>query len=975
MTTTTGTIMKSFNQRALALAIHLTLATGALAATGSAFAQDSAPKADQGSAKSLETVTVTGSRIRSVDVETAQPVFTMTHEDIQKTGLVNIGDILQSLTVAGSPSFSKASVLTSNAEQGGQYINRRNHGENRVLVLENGNRWATSINGYTDMSTIPSALVERIEILKDGASAVYGSDAIAGVVNIILKDHYQGAEASGYIGENDHGDGTQQAYSFTVGSKTEKTSVMFNASYTKEDAIWSKDREITRYTYGPNHSLDGLSGTGVWGRFQTVNPKTGGGTGQTYRLDHTGGFDGDGVGANPRNINSYRTTLDYPNDYYNSIDQMNWSPSNELKSIFTSVSHQINDYVTFKSTASYSERENDRQIAGYPLNSRSQPTYPVYISGQSYYNPMPGQDLYFYRRTIEQPRGTFNNTKTYHWDADFEGGFELGSHHWNWDAGINYNKSDVDITTTGNLNLINLKKALGPSFLNSNGVVQCGTPAAPLATTQCVPFNVLGGPTASTPAMIDYVMTRGTQVIQSLSKEYTANITGGVFNLPAGELSMAAGYEHQAISGYDHPDALSSAGYSTNLAGPGTNAKYNIDSFYLEFLVPILKDLPGAQELSADVASRYSDYSIFGSTVKNKYSLTWRPVSDLLVRATYAQGFRAPTLGDTFGGGTQTFDYYTDTCDTTVGAAATSPAIASNCKAAGVPANFHQTDVNGRNVSARNVQSTTPYNAGVGNANLQPETSISRTAGFVYSPAWVPGGLDISLDWYDIRVVNDITAVSASYVLDQCYVQAVQKFCNDFSRDPNTHQVVGLNRGNLNMGMLRTSGYDYGVSYRLPKLSWGQLTASLNGTYLTSYDQRSTSQSDIAGYVGTYWYPRNKATFGVDWANGNWGATWSMRYYGAFRDFCFDENECNQPNYQSPSWTGGIGANRKGASTYHDVQARYSFPWKGVLSVGVKNLFAKEPTITYSVDNSSTAYLNPSLDLDRYFYLQYTQKF
>lgn len=967
--------MKTFNRSGLATAIRLTLAAGSLAAAGAAFALDStSAKADSSSAKNLEGITVTGSRIRSVEAATAQPVFTMTQEDIQRTGLVNIGDILQSLTVAGSPNFSKASVLTSNSEQGGQYINLRNLGENRVLVLVNGKRWATSLNGYTDMSTIPSALVERIEILKDGASAVYGSDAIAGVVNIILKDHYQGAEASGYVGENDHGDGTQQAYAFTVGSKTDKTSVMFNASYTKEGEIWAKDREITHYTYGPDHPLDGMSGTGVWGRFQIVDPKTGAGSGKSYRLDHTGGYDGDGVGTDARNIKNYRTTLDYPNDYYNSADQMNWSPTNELKSIFTSVSHDLNDYVSFKSMASYSERENDRQIAGYPLNSRSQPTYPVYISGQSYYNPMPGKDLYFYRRTIEQPRGTFNNTKTYHWDASFDGGFELGTHHWNWDAGFNYNKSDVNITTTGNLNLVNLKQALGPSFLNSQGLVQCGTPTAPIATTQCVPFNVLGGPTASTPAMINYVMTRGTEVTQSVSKEYSANITGGLLNLPAGELSMAAGYEHQAISGYDYPDALSSAGYSTNLAGPGTHASYSVDSLYLEFLVPILKDLPGAQELSADVASRYSDYNIFGSTVKNKYSLTWRPINDLLVRATYAQGFRAPSLGDTFGGGTQTFDYYTDTCDTSVGAAATKPAVETVCRLTGLPANFHQTDVNGRNVSARNVQSTTPFNAAVGNADLKPETSISRTAGFVYSPAWVPGGLDLSVDWYDIRIVDAITPVSASYVLDQCYLDGNPYFCNNFSRDPTTHQVIGLNRGNLNLGMKRTSGYDFGIHYRLPKFDWGQFAIGLESNYLKSFDERATSDADIYGSVGHYGLPRNRATLGVDWNNGNWGATWSMRYSGAYRDTCWDDTECNQPDYQGHNWS-GIGANRKGASTYHDVQARYSFPWKGTLSVGVKNLFAKQPTIVYSADNTSTAHLDPTLDLDRYFYLQYSQKF
>ncbi|WP_243042002.1 TonB-dependent receptor plug domain-containing protein [Dyella sedimenti] len=942
---------------------------GALIA-GPALAQEGG--ASQSEAKKLETVTVTGSRIRSVDVETSQPIFTVTQADIQKTGLVNVGDILQNLTSAGTPTFSKAAVLISNPEQGGQYINLRNLGENRTLVLVNGKRWATSLDGYTDMSTIPASLIERIDVLKDGASAVYGSDAIAGVVNIILKEHYNGAEASGYVGQNDGTDGTQQSYSFTMGSASEKTSVMFNASYTKEEAIWARDREITRYTYGPNHIEDGLSATGPWGRFRNVSA-TGGATGPTYVLNHTGSWDGKGVGEDSRFLSSYHSGVNVPDDYYNPSDQMNWSPENKLKTIFAAGSHKFNDYVAFKANAMYAERDNTRQVAGYPLNSLSQPTHPVYISKDSYYNPQPGQDLFFYRRTIELPRVTEGNVKSYHLDAAFEGAFEVGQRVWNWDVGFDYNKYDYVETNSGNLNLLNLQQALGPSFLNGNGVVQCGTPTNPISLEGCVPFNILGGPSASTPQALQYINARGQSTMQSLSKDYTANITGGLFDLPAGEVALAAGFEHRQVSGYDHPDQLSSSGWSTDLAGGGTNAQYHTNEYYLEVSVPVLKDLPGAKELAFDVASRYSNYSNFGHTTNNKYSFTWKPLDDLMVRGTLAKGFRAPTLGDTFGGGSQSFDSYTDPCDARFGAAATDPSVAATCAAAGVPATFRQTDAAGNPVSARNTQSTTPFNAGVGNATLKPETSLGRTAGLVYSPSWVPG-LDVYLDWYDIRIVNQITAVGANYVLNQCYVSEVQSFCNDFQRDPVTHAVIDLNRGNLNLGSLRTSGYDFRVNYRLPEFSFGKFAVSLDSNYLKSYDQRSTSDSDIIGYAGQWGLPRVRANVGLDWSLKEWGATWTMRYYGAFRDDCWDENECNQPNYESPSWS-GIGANRKGASVYNDVQFRYSLPWNGTISFGVRNVFDKQPTITYAVSNSSTASLDPTLDIDRYFYLQYNQRF
>ncbi|WP_267226816.1 TonB-dependent receptor plug domain-containing protein [Dyella silvae] len=956
----------------LTVAVRFALSLGAFVAVAPAFAED-APS--QGDAKKLETITVTGSRIRSVDIETSKPVFTMTQADIQKTGLVSVGDILQNLTVAGSPTFSKASVLTSNSEEGGQYINMRNLGENRTLVLVNGKRWATSLDGYTDMSTIPAALIERIDVLKDGASAVYGSDAIAGVVNIILRDHYNGAEASAYVGENEGNDGTKQAYSFTLGSTNEKTSLMFSAAYNKENEIWAKNREITRYTYGPNHAEDGLSATGPWGRFRNVSA-TGGATGTTYVLNHTGSWDGKGVGEDSRNLSSYHKGVNVPEDYYNPPDQMMWSPKNELKTIFATGSHHFNDYVTFKTNAMYAERDNTRQVAGYPLNSLSQPTHPVYISGQSYYNPEPGKDLFFYRRTIEIPRVTEANVKQYHWDAAFEGAFELGQRTWNWDVGFDYNKYDYTETNTGNLNLLNLRQAVGPSFVNSNGVVQCGSAASPISLDRCVPFNILGGPSASTPQALAYINARGQSTQQSLSKDYTANITGGLFDLPAGEVGLAAGYEHRQISGYDRPDQLSASGWSTDLAGGGTNAKYNTDEFYVEVNVPVLRDLPGARELSFDIASRYSDYSNFGHTTNNKYSILWKPIDDLLVRGTLAKGFRAPTLGDTFGGGSQTFDYYTDPCDAKFGSAASNASVAAACRAAGVPANFRQTNSAGLPISSPDTQGTSPFNAGVGNSSLVPETSLGRTAGLVYSPSWVPG-LDVSLDWYDIRIVQQITAVSANYVLNQCYVSNVQQFCNDFQRDPVTHAVVNLNRGNLNLGSLRTSGYDFGVHYRLPEFGYGKFAVNLDSNYLKSYDERSTSASDIIGYAGQWKYPRVRANLGIDWSLNQWGANWTMRYYGAFRDQCWDQDakiECNQPNYQAPGWS-GVGANRKGASTYHDMQVRYSLPWNGTVSFGIRNVFDKQPTITYSVDTSSTAKLDPTLDIDRYFYLQYTQKF
>ncbi|CAM5264697.1 TonB-dependent receptor plug domain-containing protein [Rhodanobacter lindaniclasticus] len=969
--------MKLLNKK-LATAVRFALSVGALVATGAVFAQDTTPtdQAQPANTKTLQTVVVTGSRIRSADIETAQPVFTMTQADIQKTGLINVGDILSNLSVAGAQTFSKAGVLTSNPEQGGQYVNIRSLGEQRTLVLVNGKRWATSLAGFTDLSTIPSSLVDHIDILKDGASSIYGSDAIAGVINIILKDRFDGAEASAYYGQNQAGDGNQTAYSFTMGTSGDKSTLLFGANYSSDGEIKANKRYATRFTYGPDHILDGLSGTGPWGRYREWNPVTNTYAGGSMILNHSGSYNGVGVGSDSRNPANYHAGYAADgSDYYNPSQDMDLGGRNQLKSMFTNMRYDFNEFLTFKATAMYAERDNRRQVAGYPLNSLTQATNPVFISPDSYYNPVPGTPLYFSRRIVELPRITTNNVKSYHMDAGFEGAFTLGEHNWNWDAGVNYNKYDVVEKGSGNLNLVRLKSALGPSFLNSAGQVQCGSAANPIPSSLCVPFDILGGPTASTPQALAYINSLSQGTLQNVQKEYTANITGGLFNLPAGEVAIAAGVEHRDVKGYDILDQLVASGATTDLAGGNTFGHYNVNEVYVEANIPVLKDLPGAKLLSFDVASRYSHYSNFGSTTNNKYSFQWKPIEDLLMRGTYAEGFRAPTLDDLSGGGSQTFDYYTDPCDTQFGAAASNAGVAAKCAAEGLSPTFRQLNTAGNPITAPNTQSTTAYNAGVGNADLRPETSVSKTAGLVYSPQWVQG-LDLSADWYKIKITNVITGVSANYVLNQCYLANSATACGQFGRDATTGQVVNLNRGNANLGMLETEGWDFGARYRLPEFGFGQFAVNVEANYLSAYNTQSSNDADVVGYAGQWSLPRWRANAGVDWSMGDFGASWGMRYYGAFRDLCWDTSDpgtCNQINYEGKNW--GTGANRQGASLYHDAQFRYNTPWNGSVQVGVNNVFNKKRPITYSVNNSSASSYDPALDIDRYFYVRYTQKF
>jgi len=943
-------------------------------------------------AANTQRVEVTGSRIRQVDLETAQPVQVVTQEQIQKSGLVTVGDIINNISSAGTPAFSKGSALTSNREQGGQYANLRNLGSNRLLVLVNGKRWTATVAGYTDLSTIPSAFIERIDILKDGASSIYGSDAIAGVMNIILKKTMSGGQASIYQGENKLGDGRTKDYSVSYGAGDDRANMMFGLSHSDQGPVWAKDREITAYTNGPAHFNAGFGAT-PWGR---IAPLTATGaanttaTGFNRVLNHTGSFNGDGTGSSSRNSANYHAYTGADADTFNSSSQMVYQMPSRLTTIFTKGSLALPWDLRFTTTAMVADRVSSRQVAGYPVNSLTQSKFPVYVDKDSYFNPYGnqgvgiaagrGQDLFFYRRTIEVPRVTENENRTTHIDAVLEGEFSVMNKAWNWNVGYNHSAISGNVTQTGNLNLLNLKKALGPSFLNASGQVQCGTRTAAIPLAECVPFDILGGPSASTPEALNYVMSTGQATYGSTINSATADITGELFTLPAGTVAMAGGLEHRSIRGYDRPGQFEQSGYSTDLAGNSTTGKYTVREAYLEFNVPLLKNLPLIESLSLDLASRYSDYSNFGSTTNSKASVMWKPVRDLLARGTFAEGFRAPSLNDTFGGGSQSYDSYLDACDSLYGEAAKNTTVKARCTAAGVPANFRQVNQAGTPVPAGGAQTPVPFNTGAGNSSLTPETATTKTFGLVYSPSWL-GGASISLDYFDIRVKNRITAVSAKYEIDECYVNGVTSFCDKIKRDPLTGQISSLSRGNANLGELSTRGIDLTFAYRFPRTSYGQFGIRSESTYVDRYSVKSTSTSDFINYAGEFGINRVKSNLAFDWSMGNWNATLASRYYSGVKVHCWsavNNLECSNPN-DAASW--GTGYTHLGAMVYSDLSIGYALPWKAKLLVGANNVFNRKPIVVYdantaySYGTSSSSSVDPERPIDRFFYVRYNQSF
>ena len=942
-----------------------TAIAAALVLPFTAFAQDaSSASADKAKTQNLETITVTGSRIRSVDVETAQPVFSLSRQEIQKQGFVNVGDILSNLTASGSPSYSKSAVLTSNNYAGGSYVELRGLGFARTLVLVDGRRWGTNADGFTDLDSIPSSIVERIDVLKDGASAIYGSDAIAGVINIITRSDIKGGEANVYYGKYGQGDGTQQQYDFTWGNKIGKLSYVFNGTYTKESPVWARDRDFSRYPQGPLHPNSGLSPYGPNGM---INNAPGG----SLVLN---------PGGDPTKIGDYHAYTSADN--YNADQQMMLLSGSERKSLFGKLNYAINDDVSFRADAAYTERTANIQIAGYPIGSGNTG---VVLDKDSYYNPLGSQqgyanpqDIEFLRRGVEIPRVTKNTVKTYRVGAGFEGAFQAAERNFNWDVGGFFNKNHGSVLGTGNYNLINLQNALGPSFRDGDGVIRCGRPGAAIAG--CTPVNILAGQGGLTPEMLDYigVNTNGTYGTQTTG--FSANITGDVVQLPAGMMQFAAGVEYRREAGYNRPDAFSATGNSTDPSSQATSGKYNTKEAYVELSVPVLADLPGAKLLSIDLASRYSKYSTFGSTTNSKFGLQWKPFDDLMVRGSISQGFRSPTINDLYGGQVQTFDVYTDPCDSAFGAVGTGNATAiANCRAAGLSPTFRQLDGAGNAVDSAPAQSTTPFISG-SNEKLRPETSLSKTLGMVYSPSYIDG-LNMSLDWYNIRINNIISSVSPNDVLNDCYLRSMASACGQFTRDANG-QVTGLSYTLENRGRLETEGYDFNITYRLPKLSFGSFRVSLDTNYVSKYNQMLGGDNPTIYSVGQYSTWRVRSNANLDWTYGNFGATWGIRYFSGLKEDCvFDftgGSECNLPNYVTP----GVGMTPKrqvGAIAFNDLSLRWTAPWNGTFSVGANNVFNHKGPFFYTassnvIGNSGFVY-NPSYDYGRFFYLRYNQKF
>ncbi|TXH65951.1 MAG: TonB-dependent receptor [Lysobacteraceae bacterium] len=991
-----------------AVAIALTPALMPL----SAAAQDATPEEED--SQVLDRITVTGSRIpRGVEVEGNAPVLTLTREQIESTGLTSVGDVLFNLTATDGGALRNITTGT-NGSDGTQNISLRGLGAQRTLVLVNGRRWVGDINGLgsTDLNTVPISVVERIEVLKDGASAIYGSDAIAGVINLITRKNFEGAEANAYLGEYSKGDGMQQAYDFTVGASGDRWNAVFSVGYTDQDPVFAGDRTISSVpVYGGGDFASGGafgSGSPLYGNFVrcaggfTVNPING-----FRNCTATGGATTLNPGQDGRDPGDFRRWVGYTTDGSGSSDRYNFAPVNYLLqpierfNVFGQGTLALTEKVNANVQAVYVKRGSVQQLAEVPLTMDVRGTageqWAFTPASNSVFNPFALEIRNFnFRAQAVGPRHNDFNNDNIAFTGWLDGNFELFGRTMYWDAGYSYLESRFQLNGDNYINLFNLRNAVGPSFRDPvSGALQCGTPGNVIRG--CVPYNVFGGPDlglgagvisrAEYDAMNRYISYNLSTFTENTTQDYFANLSGELFELPAGSLGFAVGVEHRKSDFLNQPDALVAGGGSSNNFSEPTNGNVSVDEYFAEFNVPILAEIAAFKSLELNLAVRRSDYDssgffggrtvspdIGGDTAK-KLGLKWQVYDDLMIRGTYSESFRAPSLAELFAGLAETFPIATDPCNTArIAQPATDSAL---CFSEGVPGG-------GAPQPNPQIRSLTS-----GNPDLKPESGKTRSFGVVYSPGWLEG-LDLTLDWYKLDLTDVIVARGTQATLDGCYTfvgsatgapnaATRQLFCDLIDRDPSNGQLTRVQQSSFNLASGVVEGYDLQVVYRLRDTAWGNFSFQWDSNYQV--------QNNLFGVVGQYagaptW--RLRSNFNVGWQKGDWDATWAMRYYSGMDEACpFGDNyfeygitptELCKEEINDSNGNFLRSENRIPAVTYHDVQVGWKTPWNGKIALGARNIFGKEPPITRT---SFAHSFDGAYDLPggAFFYLQYNQKF
>lgn len=891
---------------ALLAATILSTATPAVAQTGgaaeasrSAYGQEADVQGD---------IFVTGSRIRRQDIAGVGPATVVNAEQIENTGIVNVETLLQRLPANAGFAGNQTSAYWTGNGYGTAQVNLRGLGIKRTLVLLNNRRLVaggTGANSSPDLNMIPVIALARVDVLKDGASAIYGADAMAGVVNMITRTDFTGIGISGRSGVTERGDGGDFTVDLLLGKRGARGGILAAATYQKTNAVNLASRapcslaETTPGTLSCVNSASTIGGRAVLPNGQQINfNQDPGGNGNFFEP----------YSAAKHNFNS--------NPFLNAV-----SP---IERIATAVfgDYDLTDGVKAFGEFLYTHRKSNQIATPGTLRNLS-------ILAGNPTNPT-GQNIVLIQRRLAEPgpRQFFQETNTWQGTLGFRGKL---ANNWAWEVAGAYGRNTAVDGSTNIANLKNVGNTLNTSL--------CSRSAG--AAVPCADYLGFGD---LTPQVLDYILftsrDRGGNSLLSI----TADLNGDLFRLPAGAVSFAAGATYREEKGWRNPDPLTVAGIAnTNQQSPISGATKAKEA-YLELSVPVLANAPFFRALTIDGAVRYSDYDLFGTDWNYKFSADWMIVEGLRVRGTYGTGFRVPNVPELFGGVSEGNLTTTDPCSRY--STSTNATLVANCRASGVPVGYVQLG-------------TSILTTVGGNQNLKAESSKSWTIGTVVQPRFFIPGLSLTADWFNIDITGAIRAIPGSTKLAVCYASTnlSNPFCRDFTRSPLTGEVTYLSAQPINTGRERMSGLDLGLVYAHTLGSF-QLQLDLNATYLNEYVVEPfvggapiVFDGRIGG--GNGGYPKWRG-YGVATARrGGVAFTWSTQWIGKAQDFNAAPTAIG---YRTPD------------VFYHNAQLAFEVTRKTRFQVGVDNLFDRSPPYIPSFTDGNTDTMTYDL-LRRRFYV------
>ncbi|CAN7453360.1 TonB-dependent receptor [Phenylobacterium sp. LjRoot219] len=993
--------MNTTSLRARLLATSVICALAALAAAPAA-AQDT-------SAGEVAELVVTGTRIPRPSVELPTPVTVLTLKTIEDAGPLSLGDIISRLPQTGYAGTLRANSNNFGTGAGISAIDLRGLGVSRTLVLVNGQRHVAGdlSTNAVDVNAIPPALVERVEVTTGGASAIYGSDAVTGVVNIILKDDFEGLAADAQLGGYDNGFGAKYSASITGGRNflDDKLNVAVTGFWRKEAGI-----DVRNVPGANNYGLIVNPADLAPGQFDpsfrfSGAPTPNNGIPDRLYVPNVGSELTTRNGVLINAVNGAAVVFDAAGNPvptprrsgYNSFG-FGQLPADCAVCFFPEDNKQLASPIETKGAALNAKYDLSPRLRGFVdakfvQNDVQNDIQPSISAGEYLLRPdnafltpaiaaalgqVPGPPLFVFSRFLNDGRQQDIRRRTYRIVAGLSGDLDAGFADVKWDGAINYGETDTRFVNHNLRILENFAAALDSVIdprtgqpacrINVPSAPQTGLGAGAQSPQFCVPYNPFGQRNGGEVMAYSF----GTFATKDKLTQQVANLngvfdTGRFLNLPGGPVAVAVGAEYRMERTRERNDPLVLAGGTENFASDSAGG-YNVTEGYLELNAPIFRDAgPGLDELSVNAAYRGAHYSSVGDVSTYKVGGVYGPASWLKLRGTWSRAIRAPNISEAFLPTSSAAFVIADPCSVeNIGANAN---YAANCAAAGLPPGFVATS----NLSIPGTLS--------GNRDLDPETSKSYTVGFVLQPS-VVANLAISLDYYSIRIKDAITLVEAQDIVDNCYGSSAgldPQYCGLFTRDPaRRNNISSVHTTYVNASKLFTDGFELQVNYaadvapltqqwRYTRGLDGRVAFSLTADYVVSlrnypFQQNPSQVNVLEGTANSVFgnNPQLKGIAELDYSQGPLSLGWTTRYIGKQALFDRDPSAVQGSEALSIPYTEPV--------FYHDLAVTYRIERSGgdraELFAGAQNLFDEQVPFTVVGTRQGLAY-----DLGRFLFV------